>query len=174
MSHLKLTGWQRRRLQNRLLQAHDAHLYRRILAVLEFDGGRSAADIARLLRVSRQSVYHWVDAYTRSHDPDVLADLQRQGRPRLLERDQERLLQSLLSVPPQELGLPHASWSVPLLLQALEAVDGRQVSFWTMRRALHRLGYAWKRPRYVLEPDPDLEKKSGASAAKSGACRHAV
>jgi transposase len=133
-----------------------------------------AADIARLLNASRQSVHNWVNAYARSRDPDALADCQRQGRPRLLEREEENLLRSLLSASPQELGLPHVSWSVPLLVQMLEAAEGRQVSSWTMRRTLHRLGYAWKRPRYMLEPDLELEKKSSASAARSSICRRAA
>jgi short-subunit dehydrogenase len=30
----------------------------------------------------------------------------------------------------------------------------------TIRRSLHRLEYVWKRPRYVLAPDPQCEKKS--------------
>src|SRR5215210_7206286 len=176
MSHLKLTGWQRHHLRGRLRKVHDARAYRRVLAVLEFDRGRPAADIAALLRVSRQSVYNWAAAYARSSNGgcDALADCQRRGRPRLLEHDEEGLLKSLLSVSPQEFGLPHVSWSVPLLMQALEAVEGRQVSSWTMRRALHRLGYAWKRPRYVLEPDPELQKKSSAFVAKSSICLRAA
>ena len=32
----------------------------------------------------------------------------------------------------------------------------------TLRRCLHRLGYRWKRPRYVLgRPDPAYEEKRG-------------
>src|SRR5689334_12685279 len=106
MSHLNLTTRQRRRLRDHLSRARDAHVCQRILAVLEFDLGRAVADIARLLRVSRQSVYNWVDAYCQTHSPDALTDSQRQGRPRLLEPQEESALQSLLLISPQELGLP--------------------------------------------------------------------
>jgi hypothetical protein len=34
-----------------------------------------------------------------------------------------------------------------------------QVSDTALREQLHRLGYVWKRPRYVLLPDPEREKK---------------
>jgi hypothetical protein len=64
MSRLNLTSWQRRRLRRQLAETRDARLFRRTLAVLEFDHGRSAADIARTLGVTRQSVYDWVEAYT--------------------------------------------------------------------------------------------------------------
>jgi len=30
----------------------------------------------------------------------------------------------------------------------------------TIRQHLHRLGYTWKRSRYVLEPDREREKKT--------------
>src|SRR4051794_11707313 len=42
-----------------------------------------------------------------------------------------------------------------------------------MRRCLHRLGYAWKRPRYVLAPDPQREKKSRLSLSGWNAHRMA-
>ena len=39
------------------------------------------------------------------------------------------------------------------------------VSDTTLREQLHQLGYVWKRPRYVLEPDVDREKKTPHSPA---------
>ena len=72
MSRLNLTPWQRRRLRRQLKETLDARLLRRTLAVLEFDQGRTAADIARMLGVTRQSVYNWVGAYTQGHDPRAL------------------------------------------------------------------------------------------------------
>ena len=64
MSRLKLTYRQRRRLRRQLKAATDARLYRRTLAVLELDRGRSAADIADMLGVTRQTVHNWATAYT--------------------------------------------------------------------------------------------------------------
>ena len=49
MSRLNLTSWQRRRLRRQLAETREARLFRKTLAVLEFDHGRSAADIARML-----------------------------------------------------------------------------------------------------------------------------
>src|SRR5262249_4984109 len=57
-------------------------------------------------------------------------------------------------------GYPHASWTVPLLQEVLEAATGLSVSEDTLRRALHRLDYVCKRPRYDLVPDPEREKKT--------------
>ena len=160
MSRLNLTSWQRRRLRRQLAETRDARLYRRTLAVLEFDHGRSAADIARTLGVTRQSVYDWVEAYTQDHDPASLEDEGGRGRHPLLDEDQEHLLEALLAVSPQDLGYPHVSWTVPLLQEVLEIAAEQWVSDDTLRRALDRLNYVWKRPRYDLDPDPEREKKT--------------
>src|SRR3954447_13214895 len=160
MSRLKLTSWQRRRLRRQLGETRDARLFRRTLAVLEFDHGRSAADIARMLGVTRKSIYKWVEAYLEDHDPAALADEAGRGRHPLLDEDQGHLLEALLAVSPQDLGYPPASWTVPLLQEVLEFLTDRRVSDDTVRRALQRMDYVWKRPRYDLDPDPLREKKT--------------
>jgi transposase len=174
MSHLGLSPWQRRRLRRQLAGARDARVYRRTLAVLEFDRGRPAAEVARLLGVTRQSVCHWAAAYARSRRPAVLADARRSGRPRIMAGGGDALLGALLAWPPQALGYPDVGWTVPLRRAALAAAGGRRPSGTTLRRSLRRLGYVWKRPRYVLAPDPELGEKNGGSAARSGPCRRAA
>jgi transposase len=160
MSRLNLTSWQRRRLRRQLAETRDARLFRRTLAVLEFDHGRSAADIARMLGVTRKCIYDWVGAYLERRDPASLEDEGGRGRHPLLDEDQEHLLEALLAVSPQDLGYPHVSWTVPLLRAVLEIATEQRVSEDTLRRALHRLDYVWKRPRYDLDPDPEREKKT--------------
>ena len=80
----------------------------------------------------------------------------------LLDEDQEHLLEALLAVSPQDLGYPHVNWTVPLLQEVLEIATEQWVSEDTLRRALHRLDYVWKRPCYDLVPDPEREKKNVA------------
>src|SRR3954469_1761616 len=168
MSRLKLTSWQRRRLRRQLAETRDARLYRRTLAVLEFDHGRSAADIARMLGVTRKCIYDWVGAYSEGRDPASLEDEPGRGRHPSLDEDRERLLEALLAASPQDFGHPHVSWTVPLLCEVLEIATEQRVSDDTLRRALHRLDYVWKRPRYDLVPDPGREKKTAHSPADPG------
>ena len=120
MSQLKLTTWQRRRLRRQLKATLDARLLRRTLAILELDHGRSAADIARMLGVTRQSIYNWVEAHTQGHGPEALRDRPGRGRHPSLDQDDVRLLEAVLAVSPQDLGCPHVSWTVPLLQEFLE------------------------------------------------------
>ena len=168
MSQLDLTAWQRRRLRRQLTETLDARVLRRTLAVLEFDRGRPVADLARMLGVTRQSVYNWVQAYCQAHDPEALWDAEGRGRRPALDEDDEHLLEALLALSPQDLGAPHVSWTIPLIQEFLEVATGRWLSDDTLRRALHRLDYVWKRPRHDLEPDPKREKKTPHPAANRG------
>ena len=168
MSRLKLKHWQRRRLYKQLRSTSDARTYRRTLAVLELDRGRSAADIAAMLGVTRQSVHNWAAAFVREPDPSTLRDEDRSGRPPLLAEQTQDLLSALMGRSPQDLGYPHTDWTVPLLQQELEKDMGLRPSDETVRRGLRRLGYVWKRPRYALDPDPEREKKTADSLADPG------
>jgi transposase len=159
MRRLKLSTWQRRRLQRQLRETEDAAIYRRTLAVLEFDKGRSTADIAGMIGMTRQSVYNWVGAYRQGADPTALADQPGRGRLPLLDEEDCQLLASLMTRSPHDLEYPHNNWTVPLLQEVLEWATGRRLSDDTIRRALHQLHYVFKRPRYVLEPDPELAAK---------------
>ena len=83
MRIVQLTAWQRRKLRTQLRRADQASYYRRLLALLQLDRGRSVAEVAALLRVTRQSVYNWARAFAACPDPTVLQDQYSTGRPRL-------------------------------------------------------------------------------------------
>jgi transposase len=168
MSRLGLTPRERRGLQRQLVETLDARVLRRTLAVLEFDQGRPARAIAKMLGMTRQSVYNWVEAYRQTRDPTTLNDQPGRGRQRSLDEDEERLLDTFLAVSPQEFGYPHANWTLTLLGETLEWASGHRRSLNSLRRALKRLDYVWKRPRYDLLPDPEQEKKTPNSAANPG------
>jgi transposase len=165
MSSERLTPAQMQQLERQLLQTDDVRLYRRTLAVLMWGRGTSVTEIASLLHVRRQSVYNWLATYTSSSDPNYLRDAVRSGRPRRWTSQTEALLADTIAVPPDRLGYLAVNWTVPLLQDHLERACSIRFSDDTIRRALHHLGYVWKRYRYVLDPDPDLEKKTPHSCS---------
>lgn len=169
MSRLKLMPWQRHQLERQLESSHEARAYRRILAVLEYAQGGSIARIARLLRVSRQSVYNWIERYAQTGDPASLADALRTGRPPRWDGAAEARLRRLLMHTPERFGYLAVNWTVLLLAEQLHETLGHGFSDDTVRRALHRLGYGWKRSRYVLMPDAQAEKKTADSPRDPGA-----
>src|SRR6187401_1813871 len=79
--HLNLNAPERRGLERQLRAAVTPRLYRRTLALLEVGEGRAVADVARMLRVSREAVYRWLVLYSERRDPAALVDRPRCGRP---------------------------------------------------------------------------------------------
>jgi transposase len=157
---LTLTAWQRRRLRRQLHQTQDARLYRRILAILQVAQGTPIPQVAHMLGVSRRMVYYWVQSYAQRHHAHDLLPGNRPGRPTVWTEDARALLPELLNQSPADYGYYAVSWTVPSLQEELRHGTGNHFSDDTIRRELHRLGYVWKRPRYQLEPDPELEKKT--------------
>jgi transposase len=160
MSSERFTPAQIQHLEHQLAQTDDVRLYRRILALLLWGRGSTVTEIATLLQIRRQSVYNWLASYTTSSDPACLRDAARSGRPPRWTSQTEALLADTIVVPPDQLGHLAVNWTLPLLQDHLERACSTRFSDDTIRRALHRLGYVWKRYRYVLDEDPDLEKKT--------------
>ena len=160
MSSLRLTDAQRRQLEQQLRDATDAALFRRTLAVLEADAGRPIAEIARLLRTSRVSVYYWIECYEQVRDPRALTDQRGGNNPSLWTEELQAALVASLQRRPEEFGYQAVEWTVPLLREHLEDWRKQGLSDTSVRRRMHDLGYVWKRPRYVLDPDPQRDKKT--------------
>jgi transposase len=167
MEGLKLNWRQRHRLMERLKQTQEAHVFRRTLAILDVGRGQSIVQVAHALGVTRQSVYNWIASYAQSHDPNALQDEPRSGRPSLWTEDHQTLLRRLMDHTPDEFGYFAVNWTVPLLQEQLEHSTGLRLSDETVRRGLQGRGYVWKRGRYELEPDPELEKKTSHSGSYS-------
>lgn len=164
MSETRLGAGKRRRIRNQLHHARDARQLRRLLAVLECDRGESVSSVAEFLGVSRQSIYNWIERAHRQGDIGDFLDAPRTGRPIKTGEAFDTLLRILLMLPPQQFGYHAHCWTVPMLQDQLKQNMGEEYSASTVRRGLQRLNYVWKRPRYVLVPDPEREKKTRNSA----------
>jgi transposase len=164
MSSLRLTAAQRRRLEQQLRDTPDAGLFRRTLAILEAAGGRPIVEIARMLRASRVSVYHWIACYEQARDPLALADQRGGNHPSLWTEELQAALVASFQRRPEEFGYQAVQWTVPLLRAHLGRWCLQDLSDTAVRRQMHELGYVWKRPRYILDPDPEREKKTAYPA----------
>ena len=140
MRMMKLTASQRRKIRTKLRQTHDVRLYRRLLAVLEFDRDTPVSTIAELLGVSCQSVYNWVARFKQGGNESELSDAPRSGRPARTGEIINVLLRTLMIVSPEWFGYYAMHWTVPLLKNQLRQNTGEQYSSDTIRRRLHELG----------------------------------
>ena len=168
MREIRLTVAQQEALRACLGAPPSTGFYRRALALLALDEGQPVAAVAELLGVTRQSIYNWMQAYQHSPKPETLEDHYGGGRPTLWTEQLQALLEEGLRHWPDELGYTGVNWTVPLLRAYLHDQTGSWLCDDTIRRQLDRLGYVWKRFRYVLPPDPEREKKTRDSPAVGG------
>ena len=156
-------------LKGQVRSTKSVFVLRRCLACLEAHRGRSISEIAALLQVTTRRVYQWLE-WAKSRNGDVLEwiseDVDAGGRPSLWDEDLDSILEAALSHSPDQLGYGPINWTAALLRLHLKRWTGEDISLWTLRRHLHRLGYAWKRPRYSLVPDPLRSRKMAKIRAK--------
>lgn len=169
---LILTESQRRALRHQIRRATDVRVYKRALALMELWHGRPVHAVAQMLQVHRSTVSNWRSRYLLKPKPQALWDRPGRGRRGVWTPALVALLQQSLPRRPLLLGYMATEWTAPLLLEHLERVAGVRISDDTLRRKLHQLGYRYKRPGYVLLPDPEREKKacapSKATSAQAG------
>lgn len=134
--------------------------WRRFQALLLVADGQSPETVATSVGCSRASVYNWVAAWQREGVAGI-TEAAHASPPPAHAAPLATLLTDRLASDPQGHGHHATGWTVPLLHG--EARDaGIAVSEATVRRAVRRLGWRWKRPKYVLgRPDPAYAEKKG-------------
>ena len=154
MNPVQLTPQQRFRLRRQLRTTDDLDLYRRTLALLELDRGSTVTDVAIRLGIGRRTVHRWIATYRHHPVPRSLVTHHSPGRPTDWSEDARAILQASLHQPPHHFGYQAPGWTVPWLQSHLALWGWTDLSDASLRRQLHALGDVWKRPRYVLDPDP--------------------
>ena len=158
---LTLTADERAALHAAQARSRTVRHWRRFQAVLLRAERVPVATIAQTLDCTETSVHNWVAAW-RADGVGGVAEGIHLGKARRLDPAAEAALDALLAEgDPQAHGYAATGWTVPLLRTEL-AKQGWPASARTIRRTLHRLGWRWKRPKFVLgRPDPAYtEKKS--------------
>jgi transposase len=157
---LELTGSEREALERAKASEPRLRQWRRYQAVLLLAAGQAPGAVATALGCAVSSVYNWAAAWRREGLPGLREGDHGGGQP-VLDAAGEALVVGLLAADPQALGHHATGWTVPLLRTEL-ARQGYAPSERTLRRVLHRLGYRWKRPKFVLgRPDPAAAEKRG-------------
>jgi|SRR5579871_1836213 len=165
---LSLSDQERAELVAAQRSSRNVRHWRRYQAVLLRGEGVPLATVAQTLGCTQASVCNWTKAW-RERGARGVAEGVHPGAERRLDTAAEQVLQALLEeANPQAQGYAATNWTAPLLRTEL-AKRGWSASEKTLRRTLHRLGYRWKRPKFVLgRPDPAyVEKKSRGTASGS-------
>jgi transposase len=134
--------------------------WRRFQALVLVADGNSPDAVATSVGCSRASVYNWVAAWRREGLAGVV-EAAHLPLPPPHAAPLAALLTDRLGSDPQQRGHHATGWTVPLL-HGETCAAGIAVSEATVRRAVRRLGWRWKRPKYVLgRPDPAYAEKRG-------------
>jgi transposase len=153
MQPVILSHEQVNRFRTELKRSRNSSVYKRATALLAANQGVTVSDIASLLGVTRQTVYNWIDAYSGNQRSANLNDAPRSGRPRLLTEAVDASIVTALESSPADFGYSSDRWNASTLRTHVSPLLSQEISNETLRRRLHRIGYSWKRGRYVRQPE---------------------
>jgi transposase len=156
MGKLGLNGPTRRQLEQVVVRPENARQLKRAQALLWVDEGEPVYGVADRLRVTPQSVYNWIGRikHRKGCIVERTFDSARSGRPRTKSDIVDEEIGELLQLEPSRVGYQTTGWTNTLLREYFSRQYSLQVSHQTLRDAIKRAGYRWKRPRYVLSRRP--------------------
>jgi transposase len=159
---LGFRGSDRHHLAQALKHVTMVRAYKRLQAVRLIAAGRAVKEVAQIVGVSEQTIYHWVNCYLHEHAAAALFDEPRAGRPPVASGITAARIKREFGRDPLRLGYQATVWTVPLLTAHLSRRYRCQLSPDTLRRRMRQLGLRWKRPRYIYaEKEPHLPQKKG-------------
>lgn len=153
---MELAECQRKELQWLARHAQKPYLRTKALVLLGRADGRAVAELAQILRISRQSVYNWERDYLAA-GVEGLRVAPGRGRKARADADQ---IEFYLRQSPRAFGLRQTRWTLSALVEAVPSLKG--FSPWGVQKALARAGFRYKRgqPRQH-SPDPQYAAKKG-------------
>jgi len=153
---MALSERQRAELEGLAHHGDPGYLRTKALVLLNVHDGLAIAQVARLFRVSRQSVYSWRKRYT---DQGVGGLRVQPGRGRKSHVDLEDLARHVRQSP-RHFGVSRTRWTLATLAQVVPSLQGMTPA--GVHGALKRAGLRYKRGQPRLHsPDPDYELKKG-------------
>lgn len=147
---------------HRMTQQEVGRVAERARMILLSADGFTVGRIQEVFGVTDDTVYKWLDRFE-AEGPDGLHDRERSGRPPEIDGEALKELERLVETSPLDEGYDFTTWTTPLLGAHLKERFGIDVSDDTVRQALHRLAFVWRRPRWHVESeDPDYDARMDA------------
>src|SRR5918999_3209748 len=156
---VELSDEARSELRSRLYSdSYDSSVAWRAQIVLWADAGHSAADIARMAKTSKPTVYKWVDRYAKG-GVAALESRKSTGRPQSISGEvRARILALTRKSPPASTGLTH--WSSSEMAKYLKRHEGISVSHNFVAQLWRENGLQPHRQgTFKLSRDPDFAAK---------------
>jgi transposase len=141
---------------------------RRARIVLLSNQGHTAREIAEKLECNERTALKWIGRFNR-HGVAVLEEVLREGRPRIYGPEDVGVVIQAALTPPQELGLPFASWTLDRLRIYLSEEKGVGMGRTRIAEVLSAEGLRWRKQEgwFGERVDPEFAAKRGLSSAST-------
>ena len=140
-----------------------AEVRQRATAVHLLHLGHEPAEVAQLLSVTMQAIYHWYHRFVQA-GLEGLAN-QPKGRPKAkADAAYRQALEQTLASEPSELGYDFAIWTVERLRDHLARTTGKFLSISRLREIVREQQYVYRRPKHDLTSLQDADAKAVAQA----------
>lgn len=160
---IRWTQSQRDRLEWAARHAQPPYVRVKALAVANVAGGEAIVPVARTFRVSRQALGEWCQRFVREGLEGLRVYPGRGRKPRVNSQELERYVRQS----PRQFGISQTRWTLAILAQTVPSLKGFSPP--GVRKALHRMGFRYKRGQPRLHsPDPEYEPKKGRWWKPSG------
>jgi transposase len=149
MTLIKLSSREVARLEKFVTATPDAKQLKRAQALLWVTKGDTLEEVARHLRVTRQTVSNWIGRFEARADlplEERLSDGARRGRPPTALEIIDPLIEEVIAQDPREFGYRSTIGTADLLQQDIKDQYRIEVCSKCVSLAPERLRIAWKRP----------------------------
>ena len=121
----------------------------------------TAAEIAKIVRASEETVRRWLKRYL-AEGVEGLSDAPQPGAPRKVTAEYREQLVQAVRRRPRSLGLPFSLWTLRRLADYMAERTGIRVEYETVRVHLKAEGIVLSRPQHTItSPDPEYALKKG-------------
>ncbi len=139
---------------DRMIKQEVGRVAMRANMILLSSQGYSVPELARMHKTTNVTIYKWFNRFD-EQGPTGLYDSLREGRPKKATDEVATFLEKTLKRSPTDIGVNCTIWTSALLQTYLQKKLSVQLSKNTLREALHRLGFRWRRPRWAaVRQDP--------------------
>jgi transposase len=136
----------KRRIAKNLRECRDAKLARRYLIVINLAQGRSPTEVARLLHVSRTTVYRVARRFRECSEAGLIDRREENGKTKVDEA-YLAVLYDVVASYADEHGWQRPTWTQEMLIRTMAQKTGVKIGLAAMSRALRTIGARHGRPK---------------------------
>jgi len=147
---VKLTSWQRQRLQQIRDHPPSARVGKRAVCLLLSSDGSPSKLISQVTGLSKDAIpdirRRWQECGMAS-----LKELPRPGRPPKITPEYHKQLRKAVRAGPLSYGYVFSVWSIARLNSHLQTATGIRICNDWLRRLVHAEGFVYRRPKHTLK-----------------------